>query len=627
MSVILQAEHLHKSFGPLVLFNDINLHIREGEKCALIAPNGSGKSSLLRVLSGTEPPETGGKVFVHPGVSVGYLPQEPWFDPEHTLFEAVFSSANKSALTIRRYEEALAEGHPDKLSEAVAAMDREQVWDYEQRIQQILTILGIAHLDRRVGNLSGGQRKRLALAALLLREPKLFILDEPTNHLDTDMIEWLEDFLEKSRCTLLMVTHDRYFLDRICNRIYELDRGVLYSYNGNYTCYLEKRQERIDRQQAQTDRARNLLRNELEWMRRTPQARSGKAKYRINAFYDLAEKAGQSYRESSLRMNVQTARMGKKIIECTNLCHSYDSLPTLSHFSYTFSPMEKIGIVGPNGVGKTTLLKLLTGELSPVSGNIERGETVRFGYYSQDGLAFESGQKLIDVVRQIAEVVTLSDGKQLSVTDFLQYFLFPPDRHYVYVDQLSGGEKRRLYLLTVLMQQPNFLILDEPTNDLDIITLNVLEEYLQSFKGCVLLVSHDRYFLDKIADHLFIFEGEGKVKDFVGDYSAYHACRKQSEEQAARFDRQKQKQEQLRQETFRPPKPETKQKRSFKEQREFEQLEIELEALEQEKQSIETRLSSGTLTLDALQSESLRFKEILSLIDSKTDRWFALSDF
>ncbi|MCL1973995.1 MAG: ATP-binding cassette domain-containing protein, partial [Bacteroidetes bacterium] len=458
MSLLLQAERLHKSFGPITLFNDLNLYIREGEKCALIAPNGSGKSSLLQVLAAVEPPEAGGTVFLHPGVTLGYLPQEPWFNPEHTLFEAVY---------------------------APTAADREQIWNYEQRIKQILTILGINHPNRPVANLSGGQRKRLALAALLLQEPDLFILDEPTNHLDTDMIEWLEAFLIKSRSTLLMVTHDRYFLDRICNRIYELERGILYGYQGNYSYYLEKRQERIEQQQAQTDRARNLFRNELAWMRSTPQARTGKAKYRINAFYDLAEKATDSYRASALRMNIHTARLGKKIIECTDLCHAYGSLITLAHFNYTFSRMEKIGIVGPNGVGKTTLLKLLTGALAPDSGTIERGETIRFGFYSQEGLAFKPGQKVVEVVREIAEVVTLSDGKQLSVTDFLNYFLFPPDRHYVYVDKLSGGEKRRLYLLTVLMKQPNFLILDEPTNDLDIVTLNVLEEYLQSFQGCV----------------------------------------------------------------------------------------------------------------------------------------------
>ena len=582
-TVLLQAERLHKSYGPHPLFEDLHIHILEGEKSALIAPNGSGKSSLLHILAGAEPPESGGSVFLHPGTTIGYLPQEPVFNPQHTLIEAV------------------------------NVIDNHQ----EHLIKKIFTQLRMDHLGRLVGALSGGERKRLALARLLLHQPKLLILDEPTNHLDIEMIEWLEEYIKRSRSTLLMVTHDRYFLDRICNRIYELDRGKLYTYQGNYTYYLGKREERITQQQTETERARNLLRTELEWMRSTPQARTGKAKYRINAFYDLAQRASPSHNAPQLRIHVQTARLGKKIIECKNVCHAYGKTKTLEDFNYAFSRMEKIGIVGNNGVGKTTLLNILTGKTEPTSGEIILGETIRFGYYTQQGLSFTPDQKVIDIVRQIAETITLGNGKQLSAGEFLQYFLFPPDQHYTYVEKLSGGEKRRLYLLTILMRQPNFLILDEPTNDLDIMTLNVLEEYLQSFPGCVLIVSHDRHFIDKVADHLFVFLGDGKVKDFTGDYSQYRLFKKEQEEP-------------------KPPKapksvkssPSTSitPKRSFKEQREMEQLESQLAALEQEKAQLEAQLSSGALTPEALHACSQHLASVLQAIDTKSDRWLQIAD-
>ena len=615
MTAILQAEHLHKSFGPLLLFSDLTLHLLERDKSALIAPNGSGKSSLLKILAGVEPPESGGSVLLHPGTSVGYLPQEPEFNPEHTLFEAVFNSSDHLVQAVRVYEEAILGNDTRFIEQAVSEMDRLQAWDYEQQIKQILTQLKINGLSQLVATLSGGERKRLALARLLLRPPDLLILDEPTNHLDIDMVEWLEEWLLKSRCTLLMVTHDRYFLDRVCNRIYELDRGILYTYHGNYTYYLEKRDERMAQQQAENERAKNLFRTELEWMRSTPQARTGKAKYRINAFYDLAGRAAQYRHEPQLHIQVQTSRMGKKIIDCKNLCHAYGPLITLDHFSYAFSRMEKIGIVGNNGVGKTTLLNILTGKTLPTSGEIHLGETVRFGYYTQEGLSFAPGQKVMDIVREIAETVTMANGKQLPVGDFLQYFLFPRNQHYTYVEKLSGGEKRRLYLLTILMQQPNFLILDEPTNDLDIMTLNVLEDYLRSFPGCVLTVSHDRHFIDKVADHLFVFQGEGKVKDFAGDYTEYRQYTKQLESRAPRAAREET--------TY--IRPQTKQKRNFKEQREFEQLEADLATLEEEKQSIERQLSSGTLALDALHTCSARYQELLALIDVHINRWIELS--
>jgi ATP-binding cassette subfamily F protein uup len=525
--------------------------------------------------------------------------------------------------TVRNYEYALHLHNTTRLEEAIAQMDFHQAWDLDIRIRHMLGVLKLNDGEQKVGMLSGGQVKRLALAVVLINEPHFLVLDEPTNHLDLDMIEWLEEYLLKLKVTLLMVTHDRYFLERVCNEIIEIDEGSIYSYKGNYSYYLQKREQRIVNKSQNTEKARNLMRSEMEWMRRMPKARSTKAKYRIDAFYDLKKQSEYRRNDRKVEINMQSPRLGKKILVLENISRQFDGNVILDQFSYAFIRGEKVGIIGRNGVGKTTFLNVITGEVLPDSGNMEPGETVIFGYYRQQGLEFKPGQRVIDILKEIAEVIVMGDGRQLSITQFMNNFLFPPEMHYMQVEKLSGGEKRRLYLMTVLMRNPNFLILDEPTNDLDIVTLNVLEEYLVNFKGCLIVVSHDRFFLDKLVGHMFIFEGDGNVFDFPGNYSDYRASLKRQETEVPREatdpiagnESGKTGESQKAQ----------KKKPSYKERKEFEQLTAEIELLEKEKTTLESILSSGTLESGELLIKSKRFGELIRLIDEKTDRWLQLS--
>ncbi len=642
MASFLQVENISKSYGPKVLFENISFNINEGDKIALIAPNGTGKSSLLSILAGEESSDSGGSIKFMKDISIAFLKQNYDFNPENTIYHQLFWQQQGLYEAVEEYHNALAQsasGTSQRLEKALAEMDRLDAWNFEQSAKRVLTQLKLTNLNQKMCQLSGGEVKKVAIASMLLSNPDFLIMDEPTNHLDMEVIEFLEDYLKKSKCTLFMVTHDRYFLDRVCNTIFELDNGSLYSYKGNYSYYLEKREERISNYNAATERARNLMRRELEWIRSTPCARSGKAKYRIDAFRDLKERAESRIEEKrNMDFSVGTARMGTKIIECRHLHYEWEGQTMLEDFSYNMARGEKIGIVGANGVGKSTFLNLVTGALKADSGTLEIGETVRFGYYRQQGIEFSEEETLLDVVNEIADSVALADGTRISTTSFLNRFLFPPNMHNTKVARLSGGERRRLYLLTVLMRNPNFLILDEPTNDLDIITLNVLEEYLQSFPGCVLIVSHDRYFLDKIADHLFIFTGSGKVKDYVGkcsEYRAYVAAMEQasarqevklqqSAKPAAQREQQAQKEQPAAQSSASAA---PKRKRlSYKEQRELEEVTNAIAELESEKAELERGLSSGTLQGDELRRASERIGEVISLLDEKEMRWLELND-
>ena len=642
MASFLQVENISKSYGPKVLFENISFNINEGDKIALIAPNGTGKSSLLSILAGEESSDSGGSIKFMKDISIAFLKQNYDFNPENTIYHQLFWQQQGLYEAVEEYHSALAQsasGTSQRLEKALAEMDRLDAWNFEQSAKRVLTQLKLTNLNQKMCQLSGGELKKVAIASMLLSNPDFLIMDEPTNHLDMEVIEFLEDYLKKSKCTLFMVTHDRYFLDRVCNTIFELDNGSLYSYKGNYSYYLEKREERISNYNAATERARNLMRRELEWIRSTPCARSGKAKYRIDAFRDLKERAESRIEEKrNMDFSVGTARMGTKIIECRHLHYEWEGQTMLEDFSYNMARGEKIGIVGANGVGKSTFLNLVTGALKADSGTLEIGETVRFGYYRQQGIEFSEEETLLDVVNEIADSVALADGTRISTTSFLNRFLFPPNMHNTKVARLSGGERRRLYLLTVLMRNPNFLILDEPTNDLDIITLNVLEEYLQSFPGCVLIVSHDRYFLDKIADHLFIFTGGGRVKDYVGkcsEYRAYVAAMEQasarqevklqqSAKPAAQREQQAQKEQPAAQSSASAA---PKRKRlSYKEQRELEEVTNAIAELESEKAELERGLSSGTLQGDELRRASERIGEVISLLDEKEMRWLELND-
>ena len=622
MASYLQVENISKSYGDRTLFSNISFNINEGDKIALVAPNGTGKSSLLKILAGIEHSDRGGEVKFMKDIKVAFLDQESHFDPKHTIFEEVYSRMGDLAPEIREYELALASGDNNRLERAMAAMDASGAWSMEQNIRQVLSSLKIERWDQPMGELSGGEAKRVALACMMLQNAEFLVMDEPTNHLDIDIIEYLEGYLQRSRCTLLMVTHDRYFLDRICNTIMEIDRGGIYTYRGNYTQYLEKREERYLNMQAEIDKSRNLLCRELEWIRSTPQARTGKARYRINAFYDLKDKASVSLRTDNIEIDVASSRLGRKIIDCMDVNLSFEGRKMLDNFSYKFTRGERVGIVGRNGVGKTTFLNLMAGKLAPDSGIIEQGETLRIGYYSQRGITFKPGQTVLECVQEIADVVKASDGHAISATTYLNRFLFPHETFNKRVDILSGGEKRRLYLLIVLMQNPNMLILDEPTNDLDIMTLNVLEEYLSEFKGSLLIVSHDRYFLDKCVDHLFVFEGDGRIKDFVGQYSEYREYIKECEAQERSEQRNSAPQKPQQQRTH----DSSKRKLSFKEQRELEQLEKDLATLGEERSALESELSSGTLSYERIAEASKRIEEIISIIDEKEMRWLELNE-
>jgi ABC transport system ATP-binding/permease protein len=624
MSTYLLVEEASKAYGDILLFDKMTFSVIEGQKIALIAKNGSGKTTLLNIISGKDSFDSG-SFYINKDIKTTYLEQNPLFGQQLTIFQAVFGSSGEIMETVREYELALHSHDQGRIDKAIAQMEFHQAWDFDVRIKQMLSVLRLNDFEKPVNTLSGGQVKRLALAVALINNPDFLILDEPTNHLDLDMIEWLEEYLIKTRCTLLMVTHDRYFLDRICNEIIEIDEKDIYSYKGNYSYFLEKRQERLSLKNQGAEKAQNLLRRELEWMRRMPKARGTKAKYRIDAFYELKDKADYRRNEKQVDINVQSARLGNKILVLENVSKSFGDLSILKDFTYTFSRFEKIGIIGENGVGKTTFLNLITNALPADAGKIDTGETVVYGYYQQKGLNFKPGQRVIDVVKDIAEIVTLGDGKQLSVSQFLTHFLFPSEMQYVQVEKLSGGEKRRLYLMTVLMRNPNFLILDEPTNDLDIVTLNVLEDYLQGFGGCLIIVSHDRFFMDKLVDHLFIFEGDGIISDFPGNYTEYRASVKMEEMEAAKVKAIQQAEKPKAEQNQKKSIPDKK-KLSFKEKKELEQLEVEMDSLETEKKNLEDALNSGTLKPDELMEKSNRIGIVMALVDEKMNRWLELSE-
>ena len=602
----------------MVLFNGISFGIAEGQRIGLIAKNGSGKTTLLNILAGKEGYDEG-KITFRRDLRVGYLEQSPKYPEELTVLEACFYHGNSTVELIKEYERCMETPGNPGMDELLVRMEHEKAWDYERRAKQILSQLKIRDFSQKIGHLSGGQLKRVALANILITEPDLLILDEPTNHLDLDMTEWLEEYLNRGSLSLLMVTHDRYFLDRVCSEIIEIDNRQLYSYKGNYSYYLEKRQERIEATNAEIARANNLYRTELEWMRRMPQARGHKARYREEAFYELEKVAKQRTYDANVKLDVKASYIGSKIFEADHLCKRFGDLKILDDFSYIFARYEKMGIVGNNGTGKSTFIKILMGLEKPDSGTLDIGETVRFGYYSQEGLQFNEQMKVIDVITDIAEVIELGNGKRLTASQFLQHFLFTPETQHSYVYKLSGGERRRLYLCTVLMRNPNFLVLDEPTNDLDIVTLQVLEEYLQNFKGCVIVVSHDRYFMDKVVDHLLVFKGQGDIRDFPGNYSDYRdwkLAKVEHEKEAAKPKEEKTQRVRLN----------DKRRMTFKERKEFEQLEKEIAALEEEKKQIEEALCSGTLSVDELTEKSKRLPLLNDELDEKTMRWLELSE-
>lgn len=621
MANLLQVENLTKSFGVNSLFDDINFTINEGDKVGLIAKNGTGKSTLLSIIAGDDTPDDGKLIFKN-DVTIGYLKQLPQFEPHLSVMDTCLIGDDDQSKAIRQYENALIEGNNEKMSKAIQAMDLASAWDYEERFKQILSQLKIDDFKQRISELSGGQIKRVALAKILISNPQFLILDEPTNHLDIDMIEWLEAYLSRSRMTILMVTHDRYFLDKICSKILELDQKSIYGYDGNYNYYLEKRAERIDAQNAAVEKARNLLRTEIEWMRRQPQARAHKAQYRIDAFYDLKERAQSRNDKGDVELNVKAGYIGKKIFVAHHVSKSFDGKVILNDFNYIFSRYEKLGIVGDNGVGKSTFIKLLMDRIQPDSGNFEIGETVKFGYYSQEGIHFDEGKKVIDAIRDVAEHIYFDEKHHYSASQFLQLFLFSPTDQQKLIEKLSGGEKRRLYLAMVLMSKPNFLILDEPTNDLDIQTLEILEDYLSKFSGCLIVISHDRFFMDRCVDHTFVFMGDGVIKDFPGNYSEYRAWKEAHEKEEAIV--QKQKAE------SKPAKPrinnrDNSQKLTFKEKREFEELTESIERLTKEKEELFNLFNSGE-QIDDVASKACRFEEVKDLLDEMELRWLELSE-
>jgi ABC transport system ATP-binding/permease protein len=628
MASLLQIENLTKSYGDRMLFADVTFGIDEGDKIGLIAKNGTGKTTLLRCIAGIEPFDSG-TVTPRNGLRLGYLAQTPELRPELSVLETCITDNGPLLEAISAYEAATASGDVDALAHATEAMDATRAWDYEDRLRQMLNQLGIDNLNARVEHLSGGQRKRVALAKVILEDPQLIILDEPTNHLDIASIEWLESYLSRSRIALLMVTHDRYFLDRVCSRIIEIDMAQIFSYNGNYAYYLRRRQERIDAMTAELAKVRNTLRREQEWMSRQPQARAGKAKFRIDNYYDLKQRASVNLSERQIDLNVRSSYIGKKIFEASHISKRFGDKVILRDFSYTFARYEKVGIVGANGVGKSTFIKMLQGIVPSDSGTWDVGETVRFGYYNQDGITFNPEKRVIDVITDVAEDIKLNGGEvRLSPSQFLQHFLFTPPDQQKLVAKLSGGERSRLYLASVLMRSPNFLILDEPTNDLDIVTLGILEEYLVDFKGCAIIISHDRYFLDNIVDHLFVFEGDGVVKDFPGSYSDYREWRKQTEnEERARMNAEEQKKQSTTtaEPASKKPVTERKERLSFKERKELEQLTAELEQMNTELAAIEQSFNSPAPG-DDISQLSRRYSELKAALDDKELRWLELSE-
>ena len=617
MAAILQLDSVSKYIGELVLFDDMSFEIQAGEKVALLGLNGAGKTSLLEIIAGRQPADKG-KISLLNKTNLAYLNQEPVLPTGKSVIDALFLDNNPFLQPVRNYEKALLADKTDMIAKAVAEMDRLKLWDLENRIKQILTQLQITDFNQKIEALSGGQYKRVALAKALLTEPDFLLLDEPTNHFDLEVIEWLEQYLIRSSITLLMVTHDRYFLDRVCNRIFEIDNRRLFQYRGNYSRFVEERENRIKLEQLDVEKAQNLLRKEEDWMSRMPKARGTKAKYRIDNYFRLKKAACNRKENKELKLSAAAPRMGTKILNAKNIDFSWNGQYYIRDFSYTFGRYEKIGIIGNNGSGKSTFLEILTGRLIPENGSLETGDTIKIGYFRQEGIQFDETMKVLDAITEIAEVITMNNGENITAFQFLNYFLFPPPRQFDLISKLSGGEKRRLYLCQILIQKPNFLILDEPTNDFDIVSLQVLEEYLKHFKGCVLVVSHDRYFMDSIVDHLFIFQGSGLIKDFPGNYSAYSEWKKEqtpSNEPEPKKEKTEKNRTRIK-----------KNKLSFKEKQEMQQLGQEIEALENEKSELENILSSGICTPEELQKKSNRIGTLIGELDDKTNRWLELSE-
>ena len=624
----LSAENLSKSYGERMLFRGINLGLSKGDKMAMVAANGAGKTSILRILAGTDNPDEG-KVAIRKGIRLGFLEQDPVLDIDISVTDYIKTAGSEILTAIREYttasenQSSLHTPETERaLASATAKMDHLHAWDYDRRMIQILDRFSITNLEQRVNTLSGGQKKRLALALLLLDSPELLLLDEPTNHLDINMIEWLEKYLQQTGITFLMVTHDRYFLDRVCNKILEISNEKLFMHHGNYSYFLEKKALREIAENTEIEKAGKLMKSELEWIRRMPKARTSKSKSRIDAFYETKDKANSGKKQQELKLDIKMNRMGGKILELKNLTKTYPGIKIIDNFSYSFLRGERIGIIGKNGVGKSSFLNLLIGIEKPDSGRIESGETIVFGYYKQDGIILKDDKRVIDVVKDIAEIIMLNDGKSLSASQFLQHFMFPPEMQYSYVSKLSGGERRRLYLLTVLIKNPNFLILDEPTNDLDIDTLNKIEDFLSGFGGCLILATHDRYFLDKLVDHIFIFEGDGKVSDFTGTYSEYRlAAARDAETDKKSINTEIPSKAKAKQNTS-----DDRKKRSFKEKQEYEKLEVEIESLEKEKSQLERLLNSDENDYEKLQKMSSRIAEIIKLLDEKVYRWLEIDE-
>lgn len=618
MASYLQIENLTKSYGDRLLFDNITFGVNEGDKIGIIAKNGTGKSTLLRIISGKESADSGNVIFRN-DLRVSILEQSPQFGENATVIESCMGGEGNIPRTISRYEQALQSGDTEKINQAIQLMDSSGAWDYEDKVKQLLTQLKITDLNSHVSTMSGGQQKRIALARVILEDPELIILDEPTNHLDIEIIEWLENYLKRSRVTLLMVTHDRYFLDRICNKIIEIDNRQIYTYEGNYDYYLRRRSERIEAMASELAKVKNTLRKEQEWMSRQPQARAGKAKYRIDAFHELKERSRVNLREENVSLNVKSSYIGSKIFEASCVSKKFGDKTILNNFTYTFARYEKLGIIGHNGAGKSTFIKMLQGLIPADSGEWNIGETVQFGYYSQDGISFDNNKRVIDAITEIAEDVVINGDMHYSPMQFLQHFLFSPADQQKYIHTLSGGERCRLHLAAVLMRSPNFLILDEPTNDLDIVTLGILEEYLYSFKGCLIVISHDRYFLDNIVDHLFVFEGDGIIKDFPGNYSDYRQwCDENPPLSHTEANKPKEK-------TTTKQRQERPDRMSFKERKEFEQLTIEIDLLNAEKQELDALFNSGD-TINDIAEKSARYDEIKQLLDVKEFRWLELSE-
>ncbi|MEM1321973.1 MAG: ABC-F family ATP-binding cassette domain-containing protein [Bacteroidota bacterium] len=622
----LSIENASKTYGDKVLFKDISLQISKGQKIALVAQNGTGKTTLLRVLSDMESPEgENSKMWIKKDLRIGYLEQEPDFDLGSTVLEAVFQADNETVRAVKRYERAMSFPEDTKeMQAALALMEDLKAWDYEAQIKEILGKLNIHQFNQPIATLSGGQRKRLALARLLIAEPDFLILDEPTNHLDLDMIEWLETYLQRPNLTLFMVTHDRYFLERVCGEILELDRGQLYRYRGSYSDFLEKKSMRHENELANLDKYQKLFRRELNWIRRMPKARGTKAKSRVDKFYEIKDKAHQKLDAQEIHIDIKGSRLGSKILEAEYISKAYGDLQIVKDFFYKFRKKERVGIVGPNGVGKTTFLRLLTKEIRPDGGKVVVGGTVKFGYYTQEGIQIEDGKRVIDAITDIAEYIPLENGHKLSAAGLLERFMFSREQQQVHVAQLSGGERRRLFLLTVLMQNPNFLILDEPTNDLDIITLNVLENFLLDFPGCILIVSHDRYFMDKVVDHVFVFEGNGKIKDYNGNYTEYRERRKKEEQEARREQRSNSNTQKKK--TQVPQKTDDRPKLTYEQRKELNRLEKEIEKLESRKATLIETFNQPGLDSAEIEKLSIELGELNKTLEQKEERWLELGE-